>query len=71
MLQWWTPIYWMLIFHPNRWVSVISLIFLPFMLDEIILKPELMQADGLHPNEKAQVIISKNLWQFLEPVLSD
>ena len=48
-----------------------SLILLPFMLDEIILKPQLMQADGLHPNEKAQAIISKNLWQVLEPVLSN
>ena len=48
-----------------------SLILLPFMLDEIVLKPKLMQPDGLHPKEKAQVIISKNLWQVLEPVLSD
>lgn len=48
-----------------------SLILLPFMLDEIILKPELMQADGLHPNERAQLIISNNLWQALEPVLHD
>ena len=48
-----------------------SLILLPFMLDEIILKPQLMQSDGLHPNEKAQAIISKNLWQVLEPVLSN
>lgn len=48
-----------------------ALILLPFMLDEIILKPQLMQADGLHPNEKAQLIISNNLWQALEPVLDD
>ena len=48
-----------------------SLTLLPFMLDEIVLKPELMQADGLHPNERAQLIISNNLWQALEPVLHD
>ncbi|MCU7939032.1 MAG: hypothetical protein KZQ64_15835 [gamma proteobacterium symbiont of Bathyaustriella thionipta] len=47
-----------------------NLTLLPFMLDDIILNPELMQVDGLHPNEKAQVIISENLWQTLEPLLN-
>lgn len=46
-----------------------NLTLLPFMLDEIILNPELMQADRLHPNEKAQVMISENLWRALEPLL--
>ena len=47
-----------------------ALTLLAFMLDEIAVKPELMQADGLHPNEKAQQIISENLWRALEPVLN-
>lgn len=46
-----------------------NLTLLPFMLDEIILQPTLMQADGLHPNDKAQTIISESLWQALESVL--
>ncbi|MCU7801301.1 MAG: arylesterase [gamma proteobacterium symbiont of Lucinoma myriamae] len=46
-----------------------ELMLLDFMLDDIILKPELMQADGLHPNEKAQVIISEYLWRALKPLL--
>lgn len=46
-----------------------DLLLLPFILDEIAIKPELMQADGLHPNDRAQAIISENLWKMLEPVL--
>ncbi|RKZ92524.1 MAG: arylesterase [Gammaproteobacteria bacterium] len=48
-----------------------DMVLLPFMLDEIAVKPELMQADGLHPNEQAQTIISENLWEMLEPVLRE
>jgi len=48
-----------------------DMVLLPFILDEIAVKPELMQADGLHPNEQAQAIISENLWKMLEPVLRD
>lgn len=47
-----------------------ELTLLPFLLDDIILNLELMQADGLHPNEKAQTIMSENLWQALEPELN-
>ncbi|WP_246540337.1 arylesterase [sulfur-oxidizing endosymbiont of Gigantopelta aegis] len=42
---------------------------LPFLLENIALKPELMQADGLHPNERAQEKISAQMWQTLEPLL--
>jgi len=44
-----------------------SLTLLPFLLDNIVLKPELMQADGLHPNEKAQIKISETIWHSLVP----
>lgn len=43
---------------------------IPFLLNDIAVNPELMQTDGLHPNEKAQMIIAANLWQALEPILS-
>lgn len=46
-----------------------SLTLVPFFLENIALRPELMQVDGLHPNEKAQTEISENLWLSLEPLL--
>ena len=46
-----------------------SVSFLPFLLEEVALKPELMQADGIHPNAAGQPQILKNLWPTLEPML--
>ncbi len=46
-----------------------SLTSLPFLLKKIALRPEFMQPDGLHPNEKAQQRISDNMWHLLEPVI--
>lgn len=43
-----------------------SLTLVPFLLENIATKPEFMQADGLHPNEKAQLQISENLWRSLK-----
>ncbi len=37
----------------------------PFFMDQIAVKPELMQADGIHPNEQAQPIIR----DFIAPLL--
>ncbi len=41
----------------------------PFLLDEVALKPELMQDDGIHPNAKGQPRMLENLWPGLEPLL--
>ncbi len=42
---------------------------LPFFMEQIAIKPELMQADGIHPNKKAQPliadIVAKQLAQFI------
>jgi acyl-CoA thioesterase-1 len=46
-----------------------SLAFVPFFLDQVALKPELMQADGIHPNAKGQPRMLENLWPKLEPLL--
>lgn len=46
-----------------------SLSLIPFFLKNIAIDPELMQADGLHPNEKAQMKITETIWQSLEPLL--
>jgi acyl-CoA thioesterase-1 len=43
--------------------------FLPFLLDEVALNPELMQADGIHPNAQGQPRILENLWPKLKPLL--
>jgi acyl-CoA thioesterase-1 len=43
--------------------------FVPFFLDRVALDPELMQADGLHPNAKGQPQLLENLWPRLKPLL--
>ena len=43
--------------------------FVPFFLDQVALKPELMQADGLHPNALGQPQLLLNLWPKLKPLL--
>ena len=41
----------------------------PFFMEGIALNPELMQPDGIHPNEKAQPLLLDNIWSLLEPLL--
>ena len=41
----------------------------PFLLDGVALRPELMQGDGLHPNAAAQPLILDNIWPQLYPLL--
>ena len=41
----------------------------PFLLNDIALKPNLMQADGIHPNELGQPILMANIWPSLKPLL--
>jgi acyl-CoA thioesterase-1 len=40
---------------------------LPFFLEGVASKPELFQADRLHPNVAAQSIIFKNVWGSMAP----
>jgi acyl-CoA thioesterase-1 len=42
---------------------------LPFLMQNVALTPELMQADGLHPNEKGQPLLLDNVWPKLVPLL--
>jgi acyl-CoA thioesterase I len=39
--------------------------YVPFILEDVALVKELMQQDGLHPNEKAQAIIAEKIWPHL------
>ncbi|HEY2634090.1 MAG TPA: arylesterase [Steroidobacteraceae bacterium] len=41
----------------------------PFLLNDIALKPNLMQADGIHPNELGQPVLMANIWPSLKPLL--
>jgi len=41
----------------------------PFLLEGIADKPDLFQADQLHPTASAQPIILDNVWKTLEPLL--
>lgn len=43
--------------------------YVPFILEEVALNPEMMQADGLHPNELAQPVIAEKIWGYLQPLL--
>ncbi|MDR9433452.1 MAG: arylesterase [Spiribacter sp.] len=43
--------------------------FVPKLLAGVAEDPELMQADGIHPNQTAQPIILENIWQGLLPLL--
>jgi len=41
----------------------------PFILEDIALNKDLMQADGLHPNAKAQPILVEKIEPYLFPLL--
>lgn len=42
---------------------------MPFLFDEIVQNPKLIQKDGLHPNAKAQSLILNKIWQYLKVLL--
>ena len=41
----------------------------PFLLEGVADRPALMQADGLHPNERGQAVVLDNVWPVLRPLL--
>jgi acyl-CoA thioesterase-1 len=41
----------------------------PFLLNDIALLQNLMQADGIHPNELGQPKLLDNVWPSLKPLL--
>jgi acyl-CoA thioesterase-1 len=42
---------------------------LPSLVDDVGTKSELMQADGIHPNRDAQIIIAARVREYLLPLL--
>jgi acyl-CoA thioesterase-1 len=47
----------------------LSVPYVPFILEDVALVKDLMQADGLHPNEKAQAMIAEKIWPHLVKLL--
>lgn len=43
--------------------------FVPFLLDGIAMRPELNQADGIHPNAEGTKIMMQNIYRELKPML--
>lgn len=44
--------------------------FLPFLLENVALKKELNQADGIHPNAEGAKIMADNIYKALKPLLT-
>jgi acyl-CoA thioesterase-1 len=40
---------------------------LPFFLKDVASQKEYFQADNIHPNEKAQILLFKNVWDAMNP----
>ncbi len=46
-----------------------KLTIVPFLLEGIALSPDLMQADGIHPNQSGQPKLLESVWPALKPML--
>ena len=47
-----------------------STLLVPFFMEGVIFTPGMLQADGLHPSEKAQPVLLENVWEVLGPELN-
>jgi len=45
-------------------------VLLPFLLDGVAGYPALNQADGVHPNDEGERIVTENVWRALQPLLA-
>jgi acyl-CoA thioesterase I len=52
-----------------RLAKDLKIAYVPFILEDVALVNDLMQADGLHPNAKAQSLIVEKIWPQLKPLL--
>ncbi len=44
---------------------------IPFLLENVAGIPALNQADGIHPTTQGQKIVSDNVWEILQPVVTE
>lgn len=42
----------------------------PFLMDGVARNSALMQTDGIHPTADAQPVMLKNVWEFLQPMIT-
>lgn len=42
----------------------------PFFMEGVAMRPELLQTDNIHPNEEGQPVLLDNVWKVLKPALS-
>jgi len=47
----------------------LNITLVPFLMEDVALHKDLMQADGLHPNAKAQAILADKIEPYLLPLL--
>ena len=47
-----------------------KVLYMPFLLEGVAMKPELNQDDRIHPNAVGHRIVAENVWKVLEPVLT-
>ena len=47
----------------------LNITLVPFLLEDVALHIDLMQADGLHPNARAQAILADKIEPYLLPLL--
>ncbi|MCU0734551.1 MAG: arylesterase [Methylotetracoccus sp.] len=45
--------------------------YVPFLMDGVGGQRDMMQTDGLHPNEAAQTVMMEHVWSALQPLLKD
>lgn len=46
-----------------------DVVLVPFLLEGVGGMAELNQRDGIHPNEKGQALIAKQIWDYLRPII--
>jgi len=46
-----------------------KIVYLPFLLENVALKKELNQADGIHPNAEGEKIMTDNIFNELKKML--
>ena len=49
--------------------SEFDTLLVPFFMEGVALRPDLLQEDNIHPNELGQPVLLDNVWKILEPVL--
>ncbi len=43
----------------------------PFLLEDVVARPDLNQADGIHPTAEGHALIAERVWQALDPLLRE